>query len=175
MHRPGAAQRRALVENAAAAVTSQTWASGSGRKPPIGRTTILAGPDEKAFEISSLRFSWPGRRKAVLSIDHLELARGERLFLRGPSGSGKSTLLSALAGVIDIGDGQVRVSGRDIGKLKGSERDQFRGDKIGMIFQLFNLIPWLSPLENVLLPCRFSRKPQLFIRAEKTSRLMGNA
>ncbi len=113
---------------------------------------------ENAFEISTFRYRWPGSWQDTLAIDTLYLARGERLLLRGPSGSGKSTLLSALAGVIDVPPGHVRISGRDIGELKGSARDRFRVDSIGLIFQLFNLIDWLSPLENVLLPCRFSRR-----------------
>ena len=76
--------------------------------------------------------------------------------MRGPSGSGKTTLLSAIAGVIDVPQSAVRVAGTDVGALAGGDRDRFRVDHLGIVFQVFNLLPWLSALENTLLPCRFS-------------------
>ncbi len=80
------------------------------------------------------------------------------MFLFGPSGCGKSTLLSAIAGVIDVPKGAVDVSGQDVGALRGGARDRFRVDHIGLIFQVFNLVPWLSAVENVLLPCTYSQR-----------------
>ncbi len=80
------------------------------------------------------------------------------MFLRGPSGSGKSTLLSLVAGVVTPQVGVVRVLGRDLGALGSVERDRFRADHIGFIFQMFNLIPYLSVVENVSLPCGFSKR-----------------
>jgi len=80
------------------------------------------------------------------------------MFLHGPSGCGKSTLLSAIAGVVEVPKEAMRVADQDIAALRGSVRDRFRVDHIGMIFQVFNLIPWLSALENVLLPCTFSQR-----------------
>ncbi len=109
-----------------------------------------------ALELVNLSYSWPGANKQILDIDCLNLDAGESLFLFGPSGCGKSTLLSAISGTVDIGVGQVRVAGTDVGELKGGARDKFRVDHLGIIFQVFNLIPWLSALDNVLLPCRFS-------------------
>ena len=108
------------------------------------------------LSISNLNYSWPGARQFTLSIPSLRLPRGETLYLRGASGSGKSTLLSAIAGVVDIPAGSISVDGIDVGQLRGGARDHFRVDHLGIIFQLFNLVPWLSALENVLLPCRFS-------------------
>ena len=78
--------------------------------------------------------------------------------LRGPSGSGKSTLLSLLAGVLKAQSGSVRVLGHELGALTDSARDSFRADHIGVIFQMFNLIPYLSVRENVCLPCAFSAR-----------------
>ena len=78
------------------------------------------------------------------------------MFLHGPSGSGKSTLLGLLAGVLLPGGGQVRLLGTDWAALSGARRDAFRADHVGYIFQQFNLLPYLSVLDNVLLPCRFS-------------------
>lgn len=115
---------------------------------------------EDAFLITSLIYKWPGATTPTLAIDELRLARGESLLLRGPSGSGKSTLLSAIGGVIDVPRGSVEIAGTDIGILRGAVRDRFRVDHIGLIFQVFNLIPWLSALENVLLPCHYSRRRQ---------------
>jgi putative ABC transport system ATP-binding protein len=111
-----------------------------------------------ALELENLRFYWPGAERRVLDIETLRLAPGESLFLFGPSGCGKSTLLSAISGTVDIGIGQIRVAGTDIGELKGGARDSFRVDHLGIIFQVFNLIPWLSALDNVLLPCQFSTR-----------------
>lgn len=111
-----------------------------------------------AISLRSLQYNWPGNSGPVLDIGRFDLAVNEKVLLRGPSGSGKSTLLSALAGVIDVPKGTVNVAGQDVGALSGGARDRFRVDHLGIIFQVFNLLPWLSPLENVLLPCRYSKR-----------------
>jgi putative ABC transport system ATP-binding protein len=116
------------------------------------------GPTADVIELSGARFSWHAGATAVVAIDSLRVARGERLMLRGPSGSGKSTLLSLLAGIVAAQSGSVRVLGKELGALTGAARDRFRADHIGVIFQMFNLIPYLSVQENVLLPCVFSRR-----------------
>jgi putative ABC transport system ATP-binding protein len=108
--------------------------------------------------IQRLVYRWPGEERSTLGIGTLSLASGESLFLYGPSGCGKSTLLSAIAGVVDVPKGAIHVADQDLGALRGGARDRFRVDHIGMIFQVFNLVPWLSALENVLLPCKFSHR-----------------
>jgi len=108
-----------------------------------------------AVDISSLDFSWPGH-PSLLLIDQLRIARGERTFLHGPSGSGKSTLLSLIGGVLVPRSGSIRVLDTELQSLRPSARDRYRGDHIGFIFQMFNLVPYLSVLANVLLPLRFS-------------------
>lgn len=110
----------------------------------------------KPIELKSLQYRWAGAPRLILDIDTFELRANEKVMLRGPSGSGKSTLLSAISGVIDIPKASVSVAGTDVGGLSGRDRDRFRVDHIGLIFQVFNLLPWLSAIENVLLPCRFS-------------------
>jgi len=110
------------------------------------------------LQISRLVYRWPLAGRDTLRIDDMSLDAGQRLFLYGPSGCGKSTLLSAIAGVVAVPDGTVLVAGTDIGGLRGGARDLFRVDHIGLIFQVFNLVPWLSALDNVLLPCRFSAR-----------------
>lgn len=107
-------------------------------------------------DLSNVRFSWPGSVSPTIEIASLAVCAGERVFLRGPSGSGKSTLLSLLAGVLAPQSGTVAVLGSNIGMLGGAARDRFRADHIGFIFQMFNLIPYLSVVENVCLPCGFS-------------------
>lgn len=111
-------------------------------------------------EVEQLRFSWPGASAPCLEIDSLQLLPGETVFLHGPSGSGKSTLLGLLGGVLLPQHGSIRMLDTDLGGLTGPARDRFRGDHIGYIFQQFNLIPYLSVLDNVLLPCRFSTRRQ---------------
>ena len=110
------------------------------------------------IELSNVRFSWTAASPVVVDIESLRIDEGERVFLRGPSGSGKSTLLSLLAGVTIPRTGGIRVLGQDIGRMGGAARDRFRADHIGFIFQMFNLIPYLSVLENVCLPCGFSAR-----------------
>lgn len=121
------------------------------------------------IKLSNLQFAWKSRTPKVLDIDSLAVSAGEQLFISGPSGSGKSTLLNLLAGVITPQRGRVQVLGQRLENLSGSERDQFRADHIGFIFQLFNLIPYLSIIENVTLPCRFSR-----LRRDKAQRQGGS-
>ncbi|MCH2066227.1 ABC transporter ATP-binding protein [Shimia sp.] len=110
------------------------------------------------ISVSDFSFVWPGSNAAVLQNASLDVAAGERVMLRGPSGSGKSTLLAAISGVIDIPVGAVSVVVQDIGALPASKRDRFRADHMGLIFQVFNLVPWLSAVDNILLPCRFSKR-----------------
>jgi putative ABC transport system ATP-binding protein len=106
--------------------------------------------------LEGVRFRWRHRGPDVLALDALTVARGERLFIEGPSGSGKSTLLGLLAGVTVPQAGRVQVLGRSLSARSGPERDRFRADHIGYIFQQFNLIPYLGVVDNVVLPARFS-------------------
>ena len=107
--------------------------------------------------VSDLRFAWPGQSE-ILDIESLVLGAGERLFLRGPSGSGKSTLLGLIAGVLETQNGQINVLDQTVSALSGSQRDRVRADHLGVIFQMFNLVPYLSVVQNVVLPCRFSKR-----------------
>ncbi len=107
-------------------------------------------------EISNLRFRWPGRASDVLSVDELTVHKGERLFIKGNSGSGKTTLLNMIAGVLTPQSGSVTVLGETLGGLPSSKRDDFRAQHIGVVFQIFNLIPYVSLVDNVTLPCHFS-------------------
>ncbi|MFZ6709523.1 ABC transporter ATP-binding protein [Undibacterium sp. TC9W] len=113
-----------------------------------------------ALSLSNVQFHWQAGHAACLDIENFSISKGESVFLYGPSGSGKSTLLSLAGGIITPQRGQVTVLGSDLGVLSGAARDRFRVDHAGFIFQQFNLIPYLSMLENVLLPCRLSVRRQ---------------
>lgn len=115
-------------------------------------------------ELTDLEFAWRGASRPILKIARLALMPAERMFIKGQSGTGKSTLLGLVAGINLPRRGEVRVLARSLTQLNGSARDRFRADHMGVIFQQFNLLPYLSVVENVLLPCRFSRR-----RREKAS------
>jgi putative ABC transport system ATP-binding protein len=118
--------------------------------------------------IENLRFAYHSGLP-VLDIGSFRIERGERVFLRGPSGSGKTTLLGILAGVLAAKGGKVEILGQDLVKLSGRQRDRLRGEHIGYIFQQFNLIPYLSVIENIVLACRFNqlRAKRINITPEK--------
>jgi putative ABC transport system ATP-binding protein len=111
------------------------------------------------IELRDVRFSWPGQAP-LLAIDSLRVNRGERIFLHGPSGSGKSTLLGLLGGVLEPQHGSVRIDDYELHSARRSDRDRFRAEHIGFIFQMFNLIPYLSVTDNVALAARFSAQRQ---------------
>ena len=104
-----------------------------------------------AVHIKDLRFAYR-RGPEVLDIPELLVPRGERVFLHGPSGSGKTTLLGIIAGVLQPTSGAVSVLGHEMAQLRPGQRDALRGEQLGYLFQLFNLLPWLSVTENVTLP-----------------------
>ena len=117
---------------------------------------------EPLVELSGVRYRWPRASDDSLAVPAFTVARGERVFVRGPSGSGKSTLLSLIAGILIAREGHVRFMGRDWAALSGAARDGYRADHIGYVFQQFNLLPYLSVLDNAVLACRFSA-----LRAER--------
>jgi putative ABC transport system ATP-binding protein len=110
--------------------------------------------------MSGIRFSWRGARAFSLAIDDFSLAAGERMLLVGPSGAGKSTFLSLLCGIVTPSAGRLDVLGTDIAGLSSAARDHFRAEHFGIIFQMFNLLPYGSILDNVLLPLSFAKKRQ---------------
>jgi putative ABC transport system ATP-binding protein len=95
----------------------------------------------------------------------LSIPVGQRVFVHGPSGSGKSSLLSLLAGVAVPQRGTLRILGTDVTRLSGAMRDAFRADHFGIIFQMFNLVPYLSVIDNVTLPCRLSNRRRRYVDA----------
>ena len=116
----------------------------------------MSSPDSPAIRLTRVEFAYSGGAR-VVDIAELEVARGERLFVEGASGSGKSTLLCLVAGILTPTRGTVDVLGEPVSALGATARDRFRSDKIGFVFQMFNLLPYLSLHDNVVLPCHFSR------------------
>ncbi|MGB0631674.1 MAG: ABC transporter ATP-binding protein [Alphaproteobacteria bacterium] len=111
-----------------------------------------------AVELIDIVYRWRTGRPVVLDISEFSVPVGEKLFVAGPSGSGKTTLLNLLGGVALPERGQMTVLGERLDQMSASRRDRFRADRIGFIFQQFNLVPYLSVIDNVLLPCRFSAR-----------------
>ncbi|MGJ0509462.1 MAG: ABC transporter ATP-binding protein [Methylocystis sp.] len=102
----------------------------------------------------------------VLKGVSLSISPGETVSLLGPSGSGKSTMLMTLAGLERPDSGSVRIDGRDLGALSEDALARFRGEKIGVVFQSFQLIPTMTALENVAVPLELAGKPDAFAIAE---------
>lgn len=115
---------------------------------------------ELVLDISGLEFQW-SNKSPMMRVDQLSVLAGERVFLKGASGSGKSTLLSLIGGVTTASTGRLAVLGQDLQSMSAKQRDRFRADHLGLIFQQFNLIPYLTALENVLLTGRFSKQRRL--------------
>ncbi|KAF1046455.1 MAG: ABC transporter ATP-binding protein YtrE [Herbaspirillum frisingense] len=113
-------------------------------------------PASAAIHLRDISFTWPGQPHPALALDQLRVEAQEHVFISGPSGSGKSTLLAAIGGIIAPQEGSVEVLGQALQGLPAARRDRFRVDHIGFIFQQFNLLPYLSITDNVLLPCQFS-------------------
>ncbi len=116
--------------------------------------------DDPVLQVADVRFRWPGRTSFSLSVPKFEVQKAESVLLLGESGSGKSTLLSLICGTVIPDNGVVRVAGTDLAALPGGQRDRFRAEQIGVIFQQFNLLPFGTVQDNILLPLRFARARQ---------------
>ncbi|MBZ2189356.1 ABC transporter ATP-binding protein [Alcanivorax sp. JB21] len=117
---------------------------------------VSAAERAPVLDLQQVSFRWRRDLPPVLTIPAFQVAAGERVFLAGPSGAGKSTLLALIAGIAIPQTGDVQVLGRSLPGLGAAARDRFRADHLGVIFQMFNLLPYLPVLDNVMLPCRFS-------------------
>lgn len=106
--------------------------------------------------MSDVAFAYSARSEPVVSLTDLRIETAERVFLRGASGSGKSTLLGLIAGILSPQAGSIELLGQDLLAMNATQRDSFRASQLGVIFQIFNLLPYLPVGANVTLPCRFS-------------------
>ena len=122
-------------------------------------TAATASPRTGTLDViamAGVQFAWPGRNAFSLSVEGFALPRAKRILLIGPSGSGKSTFLSLICGIVAPQSGRIDILGTDITKLAASARDGFRAEHFGIIFQIFNLLPYGTVIDNVLLPLSFA-------------------
>jgi putative ABC transport system ATP-binding protein len=119
--------------------------------------------------MSGVRFAWPGPKAFSLEIGAFALPARERVLLVGPSGAGKSTFLSLLAGIVTPAEGRLEVLGTDMSRLTSSARDRFRAEHFGIIFQMFNLLPYGSVVDNVILPLSFAAERRERVRQNGTA------
>ena len=117
----------------------------------------MAANPENAIAISGLRFGY-GSDEDILAIADMRVRAAQRVFMFGPSGCGKSTLLAMIGGVLVPREGAIAILGRNLSAMTSAARDRVRADHVGFIFQQFNLVPYLSVVENASLPCRYSRR-----------------
>ncbi len=125
---------------------------------------------QTCIQLSNIEFCWENTQKPLINIESLILKKAEKLFIHGPSGCGKTTLLNLISGVLKPTHGEITVLGKNLFSQKQKLRDQYRADHMGIIFQQFNLIPYLNVLENITLPCLFSwrRREMLSIQKRNT-------
>lgn len=115
------------------------------------------------IKIKNLKFKYPSSNELVLDIPEFQMSKGKKVFLYGPSGCGKTTFLEIIAGINSTDEGVVLINDNDFIKMSSSEKDQYRADNMGYIFQNFNLIPYLNVQENITLPLYFSTKKRNFV------------
>jgi len=126
--------------------------------PLLSLRGTMSKPTSDLIDIRSLRFQYPGTSEPILDIETFQMKAAEKIFLFGTSGSGKSTLLEILSGVLPAVAGEVYVCGQNLNVMTSAERDRFRAENMGYVFQSFNLIPYLNVRENILLPLRLNPK-----------------
>ena len=111
------------------------------------------------IHLKDVSFSYPDAPgQTVLNIPNWSIDKQEHVFIHGPSGSGKSTFLNLLSGMLSTSQGEVSVLGQQLNQMSNRQRDRFRASHIGYIFQQFNLIPYLNPVDNIRLANQFSQQ-----------------
>lgn len=121
------------------------------------------------LSINKLEYAWPGAEAPILDVPEFQVGQGESVFLQGASGSGKSTLLSLIAGTLTARQGVVEVLGTNMASLSARKRDRFRAEHIGIVFQQFNLIPFLTVAGNLRLATRFASASRNYTEAQALS------
>lgn len=113
--------------------------------------------NDYCIAVKDLVYRYRADLEPLIDIPDWQVPRGTQLFLRGESGVGKSTLIHLLAGLLEPTSGNVKINGFDLSSASVKNRDQFRANNLGLVYQQFNLIPYLSMLDNVLLAAHFAK------------------
>ena len=127
-----------------------------------------------AIFLSDISFYYKKDYSALLHIPEWNLPYESKIFIRGESGTGKTTFLNLLCGLISPQKGNVEVFGTKINQLSSQKRDVFRANNIGYVFQQFNLIPYLSAVDNILLASHFSDEQKKMATKEKAEYLLSS-
>ena len=130
------------------------------------------------LEIRDLKKSYAepsGNPLVIIDIPRLDIGAGEQVVLRGESGGGKTTLLHLISGIVTADSGSIKLDGMELNKFSESARDRIRADKMGYVFQTFNLLPGFTALENVRLGMTFARKKMNLERAKDLMNRVGLA
>jgi len=114
--------------------------------------------DDSIVKIESLRFQWSKNNNFKIFIPKLEVSRGKKVLFLGESGSGKTTLLSLICGFLEPLSGSISINDKIISELTSTNKDAYRSDNIGIIFQQFNLLPYANVIDNIILPLYFSKQ-----------------
>lgn len=125
------------------------------------------------IQLNNINFAYPeAPDELVLNIKNWSISAQEHVFVHGPSGGGKSTLLNLVSGVLAASSGEVNILGQRLETMNALQRDRFRANHIGYIFQQFNLVPYLNAIDNIQLAHQFANKdPQLSLSDQITSLL----
>ena len=114
--------------------------------------------DDNIVKIESLRFQWSKNNNFKIFVPKLEVGRGKKVLFLGESGSGKTTLLSLICGFLEPLSGSISINDKIISDLTSTNKDAYRSDNIGIIFQQFNLLPYANVIDNIILPLYFSKQ-----------------
>lgn len=114
--------------------------------------------DDSIVKIESLRFQWSKNSNFKIFVPKLEVGRGKKVLFLGESGSGKTTLLSLICGFLEPISGSILINDKIISDLTSTNKDAYRSDNIGIIFQQFNLLPYANVIDNIILPLYFSKQ-----------------
>ena len=114
--------------------------------------------DDSIVKIESLRFQWSKNNNFKIFVPKLEVGRGKKVLFLGESGSGKTTLLSLICGFLEPFSGSISINDKIISDLTSTNKDAYRSDNIGIIFQQFNLLPYANVIDNIILPLYFSKQ-----------------
>ena len=123
-------------------------------RPPVTEQAPAEVSADVIIQASGVHKTYDTGKVRVPALQGVDLTvrRGEMVAIMGPSGCGKTTLLNCLSGLDTIDEGEIRIAGTDLSRMPDNTRTRFRAEKMGFIFQFYNLLPVLNAVENVELP-----------------------